>query len=183
MDPKGIAKYGPWEDNQPTQGQFRRVVVFNDGTKGYEIYEYGTDGPINEAVTDPKLGNDSRQAADFLDYQKKTQDLNKQAGGAAQESISAPANTPWVARTGPINDEHPDGIYWTENKNFDRGGKKASGQPYKNAGGQWVQRWDDGTTTVLPPEATPFEKPEVVKKNPGAPYKNAQGQWVRPGSS
>lgn len=85
MDPKGIAKYGPYEDNQPTQGQFRRMVVFNDGSKGWEIYEYGTEGPINEPATDPKLGNDPKQAADFVEYQKKVASLEPGANRTPEQ--------------------------------------------------------------------------------------------------
>lgn len=70
MDPKAIAKFGPFEDNQPTQGQFRRMVVFNDGSKGWEIYEYGVDGP-QQVIPDKNLGMDTKQASDWLEYQKK----------------------------------------------------------------------------------------------------------------
>lgn len=71
MDPKGIAKFGPFEDNQPTSSQFRRQVVFNDGTRGWEIYEYGTDG-VQATVPDEKLGTDTKQAADYAEYVRKT---------------------------------------------------------------------------------------------------------------
>lgn len=131
--------------------------IFDDGSyvdartspdgSGYEIVDYK---PSDTFTAD-------RRAAES-EARKGTA-----AGGRAEESISAPANQPWIARTGPINEEHPDGIYWTENKNATQGGKKASGQPYKNAAGKWVQGWTDGTFTELPPQAVPFEKAEEGK--------------------
>lgn len=174
MDPKGIAKYGPYEDNQPTQGQFRRLVVFNDGSKGWEIYEYGTDGPINTPEPDPKLGTDTKQAADYLDYLKKAKDLEKQPNPASQsETISAPPNQEWILRDGP------NGLVTIKNPNHrgEDSKKKPVGPPYKNQQQEWVQRFDDGSTQVLPPEVTPFEKPDTPKPV-GAPYE-AEGGWLQ----